>query len=114
VKAMINELWGEYLKATRQLPQPYVHSRRRKWGTTGLVLGYAKKRTERDMPQHQPHNYRRVTDPAPINSPSMWAIGIGFLVALAVVLFVYNGTDWSPKSGENPPPQNTVTGAGQK
>ena len=66
------------------------------------------------MPQHQPHDYpQRVTDPARINSPTMWVIGAAFFVALLAVLFVYNGVDGSPKSGENPPP-NMVTGSGQK
>jgi hypothetical protein len=37
-----------------------------------------------------------------------------FFVALLVAVFVYNGSDTYPKSGENPPPKNMVTGAGQK
>jgi hypothetical protein len=34
-------------------------------------------------------------------------------VALLAALFIYNGSDNYPKSGENPPPKNMVTGAGQ-
>jgi hypothetical protein len=66
------------------------------------------------MPQHQPNSYQRVSDPARNNSPTMWAIGAAFFIALLIALFIYNGADRSPKSGENPPPKNMVTGTGQK
>ena len=66
------------------------------------------------MPQHESANFQRVTDPARTNSPAMWAIGAAFLIALLIALFVYNGSNSYPKSGENPPPKNMVTGAGQK
>jgi hypothetical protein len=69
---------------------------------------------EGHMPQHRNHDYQRATDPARTNSPTMWTIGAAFFIALLAVLFVYNGADWHGKSGENPPPKNMVTGAGQK
>ena len=61
-----------------------------------------------------PHDYpQRATDPRRTNSPTTWAIGAAFLIVLLAVLLIYNGSDTSPKSGENPPPKNMVTGAGQ-
>ena len=56
----------------------------------------------------------KINDPQRTNSPTMWAIGGVFFVALLAALFIYNGSDNYPKSGENPPPKNMVTGAGQK
>jgi hypothetical protein len=53
-------------------------------------------------------------DPKRTNSPVMWTIGAAFFIALLAVLFIYNGSDRYPKSGENPPPKSMVSGTGQK
>jgi hypothetical protein len=66
------------------------------------------------MPQHQPKNYRRVTDPSRINSRTVWVDRRRLPRRAARRLFGYNGTDRYGKSGENPPPpKNMVTGSGQ-
>jgi hypothetical protein len=57
---------------------------------------------------------RKAGDPKRTNSPVMWTMGAAFLIALLAVLFIYNGSDMYPKSGENPPPKSMISGSVQK
>ena len=46
---------------------------------------------------------RKVSDPNRVNSPTVWAVGATFLLALLLALFFYDGRDGAPQSGANPP-----------